>query len=140
MSARRLFAVSVTALLGGLALAAPAAAHASVQPVAAGVTDFSLGRLGATTGGLLGLAAVVIAVLALTRPAGRLGMANGSLAATAAVGAGLVATALGALVAATADGGLGTGNGLGGAYVALLLGLTGAALGGRALIRIRDTR
>lgn len=139
MSARRLFAA---ALLGGLgiALATPAAAHASVQPVAAGVTDFSLGRLGATTGGLLGLAAVVIAVLAMTRPAGRLGIANGSLGATAAIVAGLIAMALGGLVAATADGGLGTGNGLGGAYVALLLGLAGTVLGGRALTRSRRAR
>ncbi|MFD8887448.1 DUF6223 family protein [Streptomyces erythrochromogenes] len=142
MSARRLFAAAPAALLGGLgiALATPAAAHASVQPVAAGVTDFSLGRLGATTGGLLGLAAVVIAVLAMTRPAGRLGIANGSLGATAAIVAGLIAMALGGLVAATADGGLGTGNGLGGAYVALLLGLAGTALGGRALTRSRRAR
>ncbi len=140
MSARRLFAVSATALLAGLGLATPAAAHALVQPLAADVTDFSIGRLGATTGGLLGLAAVVIAVLALTRPAGRLGIAHGPLGATAAVVAGLIATALGGLVAATADGGLGTGNGLGGAYVALLLGLTGTALGGRALTRPRRTR
>ncbi|WP_405786779.1 DUF6223 family protein [Streptomyces sp. NBC_00029] len=142
MSARRLFAASATALLAGVGLATPAAAHASVQPIpiAASVTDFSLGRLGATTGGLLGLAAVVIAVLALTRPAGRLGTASGSLGATLAVVAGLIAMALGGLVAATADGGLGTGNGLGGAYVALLLGLTGTALGGRALTRSRRTR
>lgn len=142
MSARRLFAASATALLGGLglALATPAAAHASAQPVAAGVTDFSLGRLGATTGGLLGLAAVVIAVLAVTRPADRLGIANGTLGATAAIVAGLIAMALGGLVAATADGGLGTGNGLGGAYVALVLGLAGTVLGGRALTRSRHTR
>ncbi|MFJ2932858.1 DUF6223 family protein [Streptomyces sp. NPDC087219] len=140
MSARRLFAASATALLAGLGLAPPATAHASVQPVAASVTDFSLGRLGATTGGLLGLAAVVIAVLALRRPAGGLAVGNGSLGAKAAVVAGLIAMSLGGLVAATADGGLGTGNGLGGAYVALLLGLTGTALGGRALTRSRRTR
>lgn len=140
MSARRLVAAAPVALLAGLGLATPAAAHTSVQPVAVGVTDFSLGRLGAATGGLLGLAAVVIAVLALTRPAGRLGVANGSLGATASLAAGLIAMALGGLVAATADGGLGTGNGLGGAYVALLLGLPGAALGGRALRRSRRTR
>ncbi|WP_435969204.1 DUF6223 family protein [Streptomyces sp. Qhu_M48] len=122
-------------------MSARSLAHASVQPLAAGVTDFSVGRLGATTGGLLGLAAVVIAVLAVTRPHGRLGIAKGALGATAAVTAGLIAMALGALVAATADGGLGTGNGLGGAYVALLLGLTGTVLGGwAALIRSRSTR
>lgn len=140
MSTRRLLTASATALLSGLGPAAPAAAHPSVQPVAAGVTEFSLGRLGATTGGLLGLAALVIAVLALTRPAGRLGIANGSLGATAAVVLGLIAMALGGLVAATADGGLGTGNGLGGAYVALMLGLMGTALGGRALARSRRAR
>ncbi|WP_329203901.1 DUF6223 family protein [Streptomyces sp. NBC_00683] len=140
MSARRLFAACATALLAGLGPATPAAARASVQPVAASVTDFSLGRLGATTGGLLGLVAVVIAVLALTRPTGRLGTANGSLGATAAVVAGLLAMALGALVAATADAGLGTGNGSLGAYVALLLGLTGTALGGRALTLARRIR
>uniref|UniRef100_A0AAU2JZJ7 DUF6223 family protein n=1 Tax=Streptomyces sp. NBC_00049 TaxID=2903617 RepID=A0AAU2JZJ7_9ACTN len=140
MAARRLIAAVPAALLAGLGLATPAAAHASVQPVAAGVTDFSLGRLGATTGGLLGLLAVVVAVLALTRPAGRLGTAEGSLGATAAMVLGLLGMTLGGLVAATADGGLGTGNGLGGAYVALLLGLAGAALGGRAWNRSRHTR
>lgn len=139
MSARRLFAAAATALLAGLGLAAPAAAHPSGRPLAAAVTDFSVGRLGATTGGLLGLASVVIAVLALTRPAGRLGIVSGSLGATAAVGSGLIAMALGALVAATADGGLGTGNGLGGAYVALLLGLIGTLLGRRVLSRSRRT-
>ncbi|MCX5195658.1 DUF6223 family protein [Streptomyces sp. NBC_00249] len=139
MSVRRLSAAAPAALLTGLALAAPAAAHTSVQPVAASVYDFSLGRIGATTGGLLGLAAVVIAVLALVRPTGRLGTANGTFAVMAAMVAGLTGTALGGLVAATADGGLGTGNGLGGAYVALLLGLTGTALAGRALTRTRRT-
>ncbi|WP_328972471.1 DUF6223 family protein [Streptomyces sp. NBC_00239] len=138
MSARRLFAASATAL-GGLGLATPAAAHASADPVAASVYDFGLGRLGATTGGLLGLAAVVIAVLALARPAGRLGTANGLLGAVTAMAVGLIGIALGGLVAATADGGLGTGNGLGGAYVALLLGLIGTALGGRAASRSRRT-
>ncbi|WP_405443248.1 DUF6223 family protein [Streptomyces avidinii] len=137
MSVRRLSAAAAAALLGGIGLAAPAAAHASAQPVAASVHDFSLGRLGATSGGLLGLTAVVIAVLALARPTGRLGTANGSLGAMTAIAAGLTGMALGGLVAATADGGLGTGNGLGGAYVALLLGLTGTALGGRAVSRSR---
>ncbi|MFD6892157.1 DUF6223 family protein [Streptomyces sp. NPDC059957] len=140
MSARNLFAASATALLTGLALATPAVAHTPVQPVAAAVTDFSLGRLGATTGGLLGLAAVVIAVLALTRSARRPGTATGPLGALTAMAAGVIGIALGALVAATADGGLGTGNGLGGAYVALLLGLAGTALGWRALARSRRIR
>lgn len=109
---------------------------ASAEPLAAGVTEFSAGRLGATTGGLLGLAAVAVAVLVLRRP----GTGNAQLWAIAAQVAGVVAMLLGGLVAATAEGGLGTGNGLGGAYVALLLGLTGTALGGRALSRARTGR
>ncbi|MFF4266315.1 DUF6223 family protein [Streptomyces virginiae] len=140
MSTRRLFAAVPAALLAGIGLATPAAAHASLQPLAASVTDFSPGRLVAATGGLLGLAALIIAVLALKRPAGRLGTANGSLGATVAVVGGLIAMALGGLVAATADSGIGTGNGRGGAYVALLLGLAGTALGGRAWNRSRRTR
>ncbi|GAA3803450.1 DUF6223 family protein [Streptomyces phyllanthi] len=139
MSVHRLLAAAPAALFGGIVLAAPAAAHASVQPVAAGVYDFSLGRLGATTGALLGLVGVVIAGLALARPAGRPGAANRPFRAIVAVVAGLISMALGGLVAATADGGLGTGNGLGGAYVAMLVGLIGSALGGLALARCRRT-
>jgi hypothetical protein len=107
--------------------------------IAASVYDFSLGRLGSSTGALLGLAGVVIAGLALARPTGRLGTANGWLGASTAMVAGLISMALGGLVAATADGGLGTGNGLGGAYVAMLVGLIGTALGGLALARSRRT-
>jgi hypothetical protein len=121
------------------AAATAAAAHAPVQPVAASAYDLSPGRLGAATGALLGLAGVVIAVLTLSRPAGRLGAANGPLGARMAMAAGLIGTVLGGLVAATADGGLGTGNGLGGAYVAMLVGLAGTALGTRALTRSRRT-
>jgi hypothetical protein len=104
---------------------------------AAGVHDFGLGRLGATTGALLGLAGLVVAGLALARPAGRLGSVNPSLVARAVMVAGLIAMTLGGLVAATADGGLGTGNGLGGAYVAMLVGLVAAALGRLVLTRSR---
>ncbi|WP_149830839.1 DUF6223 family protein [Streptomyces tailanensis] len=107
--------------------------------LAADVYDFSLGRLGSTTGALLGLAGVVVAGLALARPAGRFGAARGSLGASTAIVAGLISMALNVLVAATADGGLGTGNGLGGAYVAMLVGLIGTALGGLALARSRRT-
>ncbi|MFJ4778216.1 DUF6223 family protein [Streptomyces sp. NPDC088762] len=120
-------------------LAAPAAAHASFQPVAARVYDLTPGRLGASAGALLGLAAVVIAGLALARPAGRFGGATGSPWIRAAMAAGLIGMALGGLVAATADGAVGTGNGLGGAYVALLVGLIGTVLGGLAQARSRRT-
>ncbi|MET7271078.1 DUF6223 family protein [Streptomyces flaveolus] len=139
MSVRHLLAVTAVVPLGGVWLASPAAAHPSVQPVAAGFYDFSLGRLGATAGALLGLFGVVIAGLALARPASRLGAAGGSLGATVAVVAGLISISLGGLVAATAEGGLGTGNGLGGAYVAMLVGLIGISLGALALARSRRT-
>ncbi|MFF8845145.1 DUF6223 family protein [Streptomyces sp. NPDC015127] len=114
-------------------------AVASVQPIAADVYDFSLGRLGATTGAVLALAGVVIAWRALARPTGRLGTANGPLGAGLAMVAGLIGVVLGGMVAATADGGLGTGNGLGGAYVALLVGLIATALGALAGARSRRT-
>jgi hypothetical protein len=139
MSVRRLLATAAATLLGGIVLAAPTTAHASVQPVAASAYDVSLGRLGATTGALLGLAGVVVAGLALARPAGRFGADNAPLVARMAMLAGLISTALGGLVAATADGGLGTGNGLGGAYVAMLVGLVCTALGGLVLARSRRT-
>ncbi|MFF8595811.1 DUF6223 family protein [Streptomyces sp. NPDC015220] len=139
MSVRRLLATVAAVLLAGVALAVPAAAHASVQPLAADVYDFGPGRLGATAGALLGLAGMGIAWLALARPTARLGTANGPLGARLAMVAGLTGMVLGGLVATTADGGLGTGNGLGGAYVAMLVGLIGATLGGLALARSRRT-
>ncbi|MFJ9027670.1 DUF6223 family protein [Streptomyces sp. NPDC102274] len=137
MSVRRLLVAASAALLGGIGLAAPAAAHASVQPVAVSFYSLGLGRLGAATGALLGLAGLVVAGLALARPAGRPGAANRSLKAMVAIVAGLIGMALGGLVAATADGGPGTGNGLAGAYVAMLVGLIGTVLGVLALTRSR---
>ncbi|MGI5171358.1 DUF6223 family protein [Spirillospora sp. CA-253888] len=134
MSPRHLFATATAALLG--VLAAPAAAHASVQPIAADAYAMSAGRLGAIVAALVGLTGAVIGGLALGRPAGRLGSGRGG---AAAVAAGLVAVVLGGVVAASADGGLGTGNGLGGAYVAMLVGLVGLVLGGLALVRSRRT-
>ncbi|MFD3535821.1 DUF6223 family protein [Streptomyces sp. NPDC058664] len=98
--------------------------------LAADLFTLSLGRLGATTGALLGLAGVIIAWRSLVRPSSRPG-------AVPAVVAGLVSVFLGGVVVATAEGGLGTGNGLGGAYVALLMGVLATALGGRALSRSR---
>ncbi|MFP3991779.1 DUF6223 family protein [Streptomyces sp. E11-3] len=121
------------------ALAAPAAAHVSVQQTAASVTTVSAGRIGATSAALLGLLGAVIGGLALARPASRFGTGNGPLGATVAQTAGLIAMAIGGLVVATADGGLGTGNGLGGAIVALMVGLIAVVLGRVALIRSRRT-
>ncbi|MEU7072412.1 DUF6223 family protein [Streptomyces narbonensis] len=101
--------------------------------LAASVYTFSLGRLGATTGALIGLAGVIIAWRTLARPTSR-------PRAVPAMVAGLIGLGLGGLVAATTEGGLGTGNGLGGAYVALLVGLIATVLGGWALARSRRTR
>ncbi|GAA4897206.1 DUF6223 family protein [Streptomyces coeruleoprunus] len=131
MSVRSVLAVSAAVLIGGLALAEPAAADPSVQPAAASVYTVSVGRVGASLSALVGLLGALSGALALTRSTrqGRVGTwarRNGSLTALAA---GLVAVAVGGVVAATADGGLGTGNGLGGAYFAVLLGLLALTLG-----------
>ncbi|MFE9645109.1 DUF6223 family protein [Streptomyces sp. NPDC006365] len=138
-SVRRVPAMAGAALLGVVLLAAPAAAHASVQPTAASVTDMSAGRLGAGVAGVLGLIGAVIGGLALARPAGRFGAGSGRLGTIVPLAAGLTAMALGALVVATSDGGIGTGNGLGGAIVALVAGLIAVVLGGLALARFRRT-
>ncbi|MEU3597430.1 DUF6223 family protein [Streptomyces sp. NPDC006798] len=139
MNRRHPFAVVPAALLVVLVSAAPAAAHAPAPPIAADITDFGLGRAGASIGALLGLAAIAVACLALARPTARLGTTTGRLGAGLAVAAGLGGMALGAVVAATADGGLGTGNGLGGAYAAILTGGIGTAVGVRAMRRARRT-
>ncbi|MFB7221364.1 DUF6223 family protein [Streptomyces sp. NPDC056227] len=121
------------------ALAAPAAAHASVQPIAASVYAMTPGRLGAAMAALIGLTGLVIGGLALARSVGRISTGNARSRALVALVASLISLALGALVVATADGGLGTGNGLGGGIVALLVGLIGTVLGGLALARSRRT-
>ncbi|TLS40379.1 hypothetical protein FE633_41950 [Streptomyces montanus] len=139
MSVRRVLAVAGAALLGGIVLAAPAAAHVSVQPAAAGAYTMSAGRLGASVAAVLGLTGVVIGGLALARPAGRFGTGSGRLGAIVALAAGLTAMAFGGLVVATSDGGIGTGNGLGGAIVALVVGLIALVIGGLALARSRRT-
>jgi hypothetical protein len=67
MPARLVLAVAGAALLGGFGLAAPAAAHVSVQPIAASVYTMSAGRLGAIAAAVLGLTGVIIGGLALAR-------------------------------------------------------------------------
>ncbi|MEE6257841.1 DUF6223 family protein [Plantactinospora sonchi] len=111
----------------------------SVQPIAAEVYTMSAGRIWASVAAVLGLVGVVVAGLALARPASRIGTGSGGLGATVALVAGLTGMALGALVVATSDSGIGTGNGRGGAYVALVVGLIAVALGGLALLRSRRT-
>lgn len=139
MSVRHLPAAAAAALLGGFALATPAAAHVSVQPAAASADAMSSGRLGAVVAALVALTGVVIGGLALARSAGRIGTGDGGSGAIVALMAGVIGMALGGLVVATSDGGIGTGNGLGGAIVALVVGLIGMVLGGLALARSRRT-
>ncbi|WP_247662701.1 DUF6223 family protein [Micromonospora sp. U21] len=137
MSVRLVLTAAGAVLIGGPGFAAPAAAHASAQPIAAGVDTMSAGRLGASVAAVLGLAGVLIGGLALVRPTSRLGTGNGRLGAMMALAVGLIGIALGGLVVATSDSGIGTGNGRGGAYVALVVGLIAVVLGGLALARSR---
>ena len=137
MFLRHLLATATAALLGGFGLAAPAAAHVSVQPVAASVYTMSPGRLGAIVAGVLALVGVILGGRTLARPTGRTGTGSGRRGAYVALVLGLIGMALGGVVVATSDSGIGTGNGRGGAYVALLLGLISIVLGGLALARSR---
>lgn len=139
MYVHHLLAVAAAALLDDVGLAAPAAAHVSPQPAAAGAYAMSAGRLGAITAALAGLIGVVIGGRALARSGKRTGTGDGRGGAITALVAGLIGIALGGLVVATSDGGVGTGNGLGGAIVALVVGLVGTVLGGLALGRSRRT-
>jgi hypothetical protein len=97
--------------------------------LAAGYT-LGTGRLVPTVAAVVGLAAVIIGAVALTR--------RRRNQAVASVVAALVAVAVGGLHAANAAGGLGTGNGLAGAMVAVTLGAIGLILGGLALLRSRS--
>ncbi|MFI8914627.1 DUF6223 family protein [Streptomyces sp. NPDC053513] len=141
MSVRTVLALTGAVLVGGLALAVPAAAEPAVQPVAASVYTLSVGRVASSMAALVGLLGAVNGGLALARTAGRgrlraWARRNGSVTALVA---GPIAVAVGTVVAVTADGGLGTGNGLGGAYVAVLVGLAAVALGWRARSGTRRT-
>ena len=95
MSVRHLIAVADAALLGGVGLAAPAAAHVSI---AAGV--ITPGRLGAAVAAVVGLIGVVIGGLALARSAGRIGTGSGRGGAVVALVVGLIGMVLGALAIA----------------------------------------
>jgi hypothetical protein len=141
MSVRTVLAVAGAALIGGLALAEPAAADPSVQPVAASVYTVSVGRVGASLAALVGLLGAVNGGLALAHPTrqGHIDSWVRRNGAATALMAGLIAVLVGGSVAATADGGLGTGNGLGGAYVAMLVGLIAITLGWLARSRSRRT-
>ena len=127
------------ALIGGVGLAAPAAAQVSDQPPAVSAYTMTPERIAASGAAVVGLIGAVIGGLALARSAGRIGAGNGRRGAIVALVMGPIGLVIGGLVVATADGGLGTGNGLGGGIVAMVVGLIGMALGGLALARSRRT-
>ena len=84
-SVRLVLAAAGAALIGGLGIAAPAAAYVSV----AAPTGMTSGRLVPTAAGVVGLIGVVLGGLALARSAGRIGAGNGRRGAIAAMVAGL---------------------------------------------------
>jgi len=88
------------------------------------------GRLVATIAALLARAGVIIAGLALARPAG-------PRQPTIALAGGLIGLVVGGLVVALAKGGPGTGYGIVGGFFAIGFGLIAAGLGWLALVRAR---
>jgi len=133
MSVRYLLTAVAAALLGGVWLAAPAAAHVLVADGGSGS-----GRAGSIAALAAALISVVIGGWAL-RSAGRVGSGNERGGSIAALVVGLVGIALGGLALAGSDGGVGSGNGRGGAIVALGVGLVGVVIGALALARSRRT-
>ena len=125
------------ALIGGVGLAASAAAQVSDQPPPVRVYTLTPERVAASAAAVVALIGAVIGGLALARSAGRAGAGYGRPGAIVALVMAPIGLIIGGLVVATADGGLGTGNGLGGGIVAMLVGLIGMALGGLALARSR---
>jgi hypothetical protein len=130
-----LAALAAASLFAGLVHAVLVVAHVS-EPATTTVYGLTPRRLWATTAAALGLAGVVIGILALVRPSGRLGT-SGRLGAIVALVAGLIAVVNGGLNVAIAHGGPGTGNGVVGGAAAFVLGLIAVALGGLALTRRR---
>ena len=131
---RRTIDLAVTAVVGGFALAASPAAHASLQPAVAPVYTITPKRIAAGTAVVVGLISAVIGGLALFRAARRIGN-RGRRGAFVALVLGPIGLVIGGLVVATADGGVGTGNGVAGGVVAMVVGLIGMALGGLTLAR-----
>ncbi|MGJ3558334.1 DUF6223 family protein [Streptomyces sp. INA 01156] len=140
MSVRRLLAAAAAAaVLGGIGLAAPVAAHPTAQSAAVDAYSLTTGRLVGTTAALVALVGVAIGGLTLARSACRIGTGNRRGRAIVALVAGLAGMVIGALNLAVADGGPGTGNGVVGGALALVLGLIAAVCGWLALSRSRRT-
>jgi hypothetical protein len=130
--------LTVTLMVTGFLVAAPAAAYASVES-APSVYTITAGRIGAIVAAVVGLIGASIGGLALARAGSHTGGGTGRRGAIVALVLGPIGLVLGGLVVATADGGLGTGNGLGGGIVAMMVGLIGMTLGALALARSRRT-
>jgi len=109
------------------------AAHILAQPAATSAYTVTAGRLWSLVAALAGLAGVTLGVVALVRPAGRIGNRR----AIVAFAAGLIAVVIGGLVVAAADGGPGTGYGIVGGVIAVVIGVIAFVLGGLALFRSR---
>ena len=106
----RVALTAAAALLGGVGLAAPAAAHAFV---ADGVIGPGSGRTGAVVAAVVALIGVVIGGLAQALSAGRIGAGNGRNGAIVALVLGPIGMALAGLHLATNTGAFGTGSGRG---------------------------
>ncbi|WP_335617993.1 DUF6223 family protein [Lentzea guizhouensis] len=92
--------------------------------VLAQIAEMTAGRMWSLVGGVLGLAGVVLALVARRF-------------ALTAVGVGAAGAVIGALVVVFAKGGPGTGYGIVGGYVALVVGLAAVLVG---LLRRRGVR
>ena len=133
----RIIDLLAAAVIGGFWLAAPAAAHASVQSATVTVYTMTPERIAASTAALVGLIGAVIGGLALAGSADRIANGTGRRGAIVALVLGPIGLVIGGLVVATADGGVGTGNGVVGGAAASVLGLIALAIGRLALARCR---
>ncbi|QNP74731.1 hypothetical protein IAG44_38295 [Streptomyces roseirectus] len=130
MSVRRSLTALPAALLGVLALVAPAAAQVSLAEEDSGGS----GRAISGAALLLALAGVAIGIWAL-----RSANTQGPRRALIAVALGLAGAVVAAIALASSDADAGTGNGQGGGVVAVVLALIAMAIGGVAAARSRHT-
>jgi Family of unknown function (DUF6223) len=85
------------ALVGGIGIAAPAAAQVSDQPRVVSAHTLTPKRITASGAAMVGLIGAAIGGLALARSAGRIGTGNGIAGGIVAVILGLIGIALGGL-------------------------------------------
>jgi hypothetical protein len=163
MSVRLVLAVAGAALIGGFGLAAPVAAHVSVDPteatrdgdarvafrVPSERDNANTVKLEVVLPDRHAMTSVrTTSVLKLKKPgsdadqpaaAGGIGTGSGRLGAIVAAVVGRIGVVIGGLALARSAGRIGTGNGRLGAIVAMVVGLIGMVLGRLALARSRRT-